>query len=151
MLERISMRNGVALIALAVATACGGSDEPASTQEESAPVAAESAPAEPAAPATPTGVDYAAEAKEIFDMRCTSCHGALGAGDGPRSGSLDPMPRNYRDPEWQESVTDDEIRQVVLFGSSVLGKSDVMPGNPDLVSQTELVDALVRYVRSFKR
>lgn len=146
MCERTLMPGiALALIALAVATACGGSEEPASAQQD-APAAEEFAP-----PLAPVAVDYSAEAKELFDMRCTACHGALGAGDGPRSGSMDPKPRNYRDPKWQESVSDEQIKQVVLYGGEAVGMSAVMPGNPDLVSQEALVAALVRYIRSFKR
>jgi mono/diheme cytochrome c family protein len=135
----------LALIAIAIASACGGSEEPAPAPETTP------AAVEPAPPPAAEAVDYSAQAKELFDMRCTACHGALGAGDGPRSANLDPQPRNYRDPEWQDSVSDEQIKQVILYGGEALGKSAVMPGNPDLVSQDALVDALVRYVRSFKR
>ncbi len=91
----------------------------------------------------------AEEAKAIFAERCTPCHGAEGRGDGPSSSSLNPKPRNYHDVKWQEQATDDGIAKAILEGGSSVGKSAVMPSNPDLVKKPEVTAELVKVVRGF--
>lgn len=93
----------------------------------------------------------AAEAKDIFTNRCVPCHGATGKGDGAASASLTPKPRNLADPEWQKSVTDDHIEQIIKLGGAGVGKSPMMPGNPDLTAKPEVVKALRAQVRSLAK
>jgi mono/diheme cytochrome c family protein len=40
-----------------------------------------------------------ARGKSLFENNCTSCHGALGRGDGPAAGTMNPRPRNLSGPE----------------------------------------------------
>jgi mono/diheme cytochrome c family protein len=80
-------------------------------------------------------------------MRCVTCHGPKGEGNGPGSAALDPKPRNFTDPAWQASVTDEHIAKIVQFGGAAVGKSPAMPGNPDLMSKPEVLQALVAHVR----
>jgi hypothetical protein len=77
------------------------------------------------------------------------CHGADGTGNGPAAATLEPKPRNYTDPAWQASVTDDELRAIILFGGQAVNKSPMMPGNPQLKDKPEVIDGLVAIVRSF--
>src|SRR6185436_2078499 len=86
-------------------------------------------------------------ARQIFGERCTPCHGKEGRGDGPSSAALNPKPRNYTDPAWQKSATDAGIAKAILEGGQAVGKSPVMPANPDLVKQPEVVAELVKVVR----
>jgi cytochrome c5 len=88
-----------------------------------------------------------AKAKDIFAQRCTPCHGAEGRGDGAASASLDPRPRNFHDAEWQKSVADDYLIQIVKMGGAAVGKSPAMPGNPDLKDEAVLA-ALKDHIRS---
>jgi mono/diheme cytochrome c family protein len=88
------------------------------------------------------------KAQELFSTRCYTCHGSEGAGDGPGSAALDPKPRNFQDAAWQESVSDEHIEKIVLYGGAAVGKAPTMPGNPDLMSQPEVVVALVAHIRS---
>lgn len=90
------------------------------------------------------------EAKEIFTQRCSTCHGQNGKGDGPAAAALNPKPQNYTNPEWQKSVTDEELRKVIIGGGAAVGKSPLMPPNPDLANKPEVVNGLVAIVRSFK-
>ena len=85
------------------------------------------AAASPAAPAARAASAYT-EAQEIFDMRCVTCHGARGAGDGPGSASLTPAPRNFQDPDWQASVSDDHLGKIIQYGGAAVGRSAAMPG-----------------------
>jgi mono/diheme cytochrome c family protein len=38
------------------------------------------------------------QGKELFAKNCVPCHGALGHGDGPAAGTMDPRPRNLSSP-----------------------------------------------------
>lgn len=88
------------------------------------------------------------QATEIFNGRCTPCHGPMGKGDGPASAGLTPKPRNFSDPEWQKAISDEQIDKIIKFGGAAVGKSPMMPGNPDLTAKPEVVRALVAHVRS---
>jgi len=91
----------------------------------------------------------AEEARAIFAERCTPCHGNEGRGDGPSSSSLNPKPRNYHDAAWQEKATDEGISKAILEGGQAVGKSSVMPSNPDLAKRPEIVSELVKIIRGF--
>lgn len=102
------------------------------------------APAATAASNTPN----VEKGKEIFAQRCVPCHGTTGHGDGPASASLDPKPRKFADPAWQQQVTDDYIEKIVKLGGAAVGKSAAMPSNPDL-NDPQVVAGLRTVVRSF--
>jgi len=109
----------------------------------------------PAATATANG-DFgdgpgAAQAETIFKTRCSTCHGMEGKGNGPASITLNPKPRNYTDVAWQKSVTDDHILEIIVKGGAAVGKSPLMPPNPDLADKPEVVAALMHKVRSFAK
>lgn len=116
--------------------------EPAEEPTKAAPTA--EAEAEPVA-----AKDPAVEAQEIFQARCVTCHGATGTGDGPGSAALNPKPRNYTSAEWQKSVTDEDLKKIIVGGGPAVGLSPLMPPNPDLVGKPEVVDALVAMIRNF--
>jgi mono/diheme cytochrome c family protein len=135
----------VATLALAAAAvACGGSKEAASGGgAPGAGTAAEQT-------GTVQITDAArAEAKQLFATRCAVCHGPEGRGDGPGGIALDPKPRNYHNPAWQDSVTDKEIESAILYGGAAVGRSPAMIANPDLGSKPEVVAALREIVRNF--
>lgn len=93
----------------------------------------------------------AEEARVIFSERCTPCHGPEGRGDGPSASSLNPKPRNYHDLAWQEKATDEGIAKAILEGGAAVGKSTVMPSNPDLEKKPEVVRELVKVIRGFAK
>jgi mono/diheme cytochrome c family protein len=99
-----------------------------------------------AAPLPPAAVK---EAGEIFTTRCALCHGASGKGDGAAAAGLNPKPRDYSDPAWQASVTDEQIEKIILEGGAAVGKSAMMPSNPDLASKPDVVKALRASIRQF--
>ena len=134
----------IAGFTVAVALACSQAEpEPKSAPAPAAPPAAAAAPVvDPAA--------AKAEADKIFAERCTTCHGASGAGDGPASAGLVPKPRNLQDPEWQTSVTDEHIEKIVMYGGAAVGKSAMMPAQPQLKGKEDVLNGLVEIVRAFK-
>lgn len=102
----------------------------------------------------PTGgggvsAQLAAEAQALFGQRCAVCHGTDGKGKGPSAEALAVKPRDYTDAAWQKSVTDQQIADAIVKGGQAVGKSGLMPGNPDLKGKTELVRALVLHIRAF--
>lgn len=89
------------------------------------------------------------EAQEMFSTKCARCHGASGAANGFLVGTMRPRPHNYTDPAWQASVTDDQIKEVILRGGRSLHKNVAMPGYPMLKNRPELLNALVKVIRDF--
>ena len=133
-------------------TAPAGSAAPAPAPAGSAapaPAPAGSAAPAPAGSAAPAAGDPVAEAKQLFSTVCAACHGATGVGDGPAAASLNPKPRNYSDAEWQKTVKDEEIANAILLGGAGVGKSPMMPPQPQLKDKPEVVAALVQMIRGF--
>jgi mono/diheme cytochrome c family protein len=137
-------------LALVFALAATGCDKPkAADPNRSEPAIGSGSAATATNPGASAGnAGAAAKAKEIFAQRCTPCHGATGAGDGAASASLTPRPRNFHDPEWQKSVTDEHIQTIIKVGGAAVGKSPAMPGNPDLTDPA-MVTALKDVIRGF--
>jgi cytochrome c553 len=127
-------RAGIALIAMLV---CCNENREGGGEKTGRPVVA----ARALAPAD--------EAKEIAESRCTMCHGKAGKGDGPNGMTLSPKPQDFSTKDWQKSVSDAQVRSVILKGGSAVGKSPIMPGNPDLESKPAVVDELVKIVRGY--
>jgi mono/diheme cytochrome c family protein len=117
-----------------------GCDNKAPTPSPSPPAATAKPAATVAAPLT---------AKEVFDTRCVACHGASGKGDGAGAAALNPKPRDYTDKAWQASITDDQLKKIIVGGGPAVGKSAFMPPNADLETKPEVVDGLVKIVRGF--
>ena len=127
------------LLCLALSCACG-KDEASSTTTGKAGTSAEGA----------VSAAGRTEAKELFQSLCFTCHGASGKGDGPGSAALDPKPRSFADQAWHDSVTDQDIAKVIVFGGAAVGKSPMMPGVPHLKGKQSTIDALVAMVRGFR-
>jgi mono/diheme cytochrome c family protein len=142
----------LATLCLPLLLACGeDAGEAPAANAPAAPAPVANAPAAPAAASAPAPEAALAEAEQIFATRCFTCHGSAGAGDGPGSAALDPKPRNFQDPAWQDSVSDEHIEKIVLYGGAAVARSPTMPGNPDLMSKPETVRALVAHVRGLAR
>jgi mono/diheme cytochrome c family protein len=111
------------------------------------PAASNPQPAPTTQPVAVAAAPPGESAQEIFKNRCSPCHGPGGRGDGPASAALNPKPRNYADAAWQKSVTDDQIKKTILYGGAAVGKSPVMPSQPDLESKPEALAGLVQLIR----
>lgn len=90
-------------------------------------------------------------ANEIFSSRCAVCHGPMGAGDGSAAATLIPKPRRFQDHDWQASISNDHINTVIRLGGPAVGKSPLMPANPDLEDRKGVVAALTGRIRGFGR
>ncbi len=131
-------------LAIALASGCSKNNEPPPPTTGSP-----NAPTETG----PTGKKSAGgipeKSQQMFATICATCHGADGTGNGPAAETLNPKPRNYTDPAWQSSVTDDDIKNIIVQGGQGVGKSPMMPGNPQLKDDPETLDGLVKIIRGF--
>jgi mono/diheme cytochrome c family protein len=128
------------LICLVMVAACGKNNEPPPPSSGSPNAQPESAPKKK---------NPDEQARAMFDTICATCHGADGTGNGPAAANLNPKPRNYTDPAWQASVTDEDIKKTILLGGQGVGKSPMMPGQPQLRETPEVLDGLVKIIRGF--
>jgi len=130
-----------AILCILAASACNKSEPaPQVTPEPTAP-----APAAPAAPAPTAALDP----QEVFKTRCVMCHGESGKGDGAAAAALNPKPRDYTDAAWQKATSDEQIKATIAQGGAAVGKSPLMPGQPDLADKPEVLDGLVKIIRGF--
>lgn len=113
------------LVVAGLLGACGGEDKPAGD---------------------PKAV---AEAQQVWDAKCSTCHGPQGRGDGAAGAALEPKPRNFTDRAWQGKVKDDHLKKVIVEGGAAVGLSANMAPNPELKDKPAVVDELVKKVRSF--
>jgi mono/diheme cytochrome c family protein len=85
--------------------------------------------------------DTRAEARQLFDSACAKCHGRDGRGGVPAAEGL-PAPSNLRDPAFQASRTDEQLKQVIKHGKGP------MPPFGVLFDEAQTTQ-LVAYIRSF--
>ena len=89
-------------------------------------------------------------AKTQLKTFCITCHGKSGKGDGLAALALNPKPRNWTDPKWHASVTDEQIFKVIKLGGEKNGLSKLMAPNPQYQDRPGVLHALVKLVRGFK-
>ncbi len=90
-----------------------------------------------------------AEAKQVWETRCVTCHGPQGMGNGVNAKTLKAKPRSFKDAAWQKETTDERIKQVMIEGGGAVGLSVEMAANLDLKDKPAVVDELLAMVRSF--
>lgn len=133
---------GAAVLAACAAwggMACTGKEAPSAGSEPAVATAA----AQGGGAVTPA---VRKEAAEVFNSRCSVCHGPRGAGDGPASAGLTPPPRNFQDKAWQAAVSDDHLEKIIAYGGGAVGRSPAMPPNPDLADKP-VVSGLREHIR----
>ena len=131
---------------LVFVAACGKGDQPP-PPSSNALLTQESGPSHGTGPsnAQPSADDPAV----IYRNQCAMCHGNTGKGDGISAGALTVKPRNYSDPKWQASVTDDDIKKTIVLGGKGVGKNPSMPDFPSLQNKPEVLNGLVKIIRGF--
>lgn len=97
-------------------------------------------------PATAASVE---RGREVYRGRgsCNVCHGEAGDGKGIGASGLDPSPRDFTNPRWQQARTDGELMWVLRHGSPGSAMITVVPG---LISEAEGWD-VINYIRTFGR
>jgi len=133
------MRHIAWTLVLAAALGCSKKEPAEGTGQAGQPAAA------------PVASVAATEAKHLYATVCANCHGESGRGDGRTGLQLNPRPRDYTDKAWQATVSDAEIRKTILEGGLAVGKSPIMPAQPQLADKPDVLDEVVKLVRSFAR
>ncbi len=87
--------------------------------------------------------------EQLFRLHCSGCHGD-GTGNGHIAKTLKKPPRNLRHHEWQSSVTDEHILQVIRDGGIAVELSKEMPAFAEKLTQREM-ESLVGYIRHLGR
>jgi hypothetical protein len=95
--------------------------------------------------------DPVASAREIFASRCASCHGPQGHGDGPAGAGLNPRPTDFTRGALALGNDEEALRRIIVGGGHSVGRSPLMPPNPDLQDKPQVVNELVRMVRTLAR
>ncbi|CAN5354707.1 hypothetical protein BH11MYX1_BH11MYX1_23600 [soil metagenome] len=145
---------GLLLSLLVLGSACGKNNEPPPPSSGVPGAKPESGPRGQQAGTQPSGgtaMSGEQRAAALYGQLCQTCHGLNGDGNGPVAASLPVKPRNYTDPAWQASVTDTQIKEIILKGGAAVGKNAMMPGNPNLASDPDELDGLVKIIRGFKK
>jgi mono/diheme cytochrome c family protein len=91
-----------------------------------------------------TDASVLANGKELWAKHCKSCHGTMGAGDGPKSAMLKTKIVSFASKDFQ-AQTDGDIYYKTMFGR------DEMPAFDKKVTVPADQWALVAYMRSFKK
>jgi cytochrome c553 len=133
------------VLALALA-ACGKGDKPPPAQGQTG-LGQESGPGQRKA----SHGGEPSEAEQVFLSQCARCHGYDGTGRGEVAATLNPKPRDYTDAAWQASVTDDDLKKIIVEGGQAVGKSVMMPPNPALKDKPHVVNELVLIIRGFAK
>jgi mono/diheme cytochrome c family protein len=82
-----------------------------------------------------------------FRQLCFSCHGNTGRGDGPAAAGLRPKPADMTSAQWQSSVADDYLRDIITRGGAAVGKSPMMTPWGHALKGDDL-DNVIAYIRS---
>lgn len=141
------MRLGSVLLA-SLLLACGKGDKPPPPGSGGL-LAQESGPSHGGPQAV--GQPPAGDARTIYQNQCAMCHGKEGRGDGISAPALAVKPRDYSDAKWQASITDDDIKKIIVLGGKGVGKHPSMPDNPTLADRPEVLDGLVQIIRGFAK
>ncbi|MBN8549233.1 MAG: cytochrome c [Deltaproteobacteria bacterium] len=88
--------------------------------------------------------------KVAFGIRCASCHGPEGHGDGPVGKALPPgTVRNLSTGPFKYATDAAKTKELLQKGGAALGLNALMPAQPDASDQE--LDNMVAYVMSLRK
>ena len=82
----------------------------------------------------------------VFRELCSVCHGADGKGDGPSAQGLEPKPADFTDCKVMGKDSDDVLSKIIKGGGQSVGRSTVMPAWGDSLSDQQIRE-LVKFIR----
>jgi len=85
---------------------------------------------------------------EIYDVNCATCHGPEGKGDGPAAAGLDPQPASLADAHMMEEMNDGALYWRVSEGGMMDPFNSVMPAWKETLSDDEIWQ-VITYIREF--
>lgn len=84
--------------------------------------------------------------KQLYQQRCSICHGPDGKGNTPTAQALTPKPRDHTDGAYMNALSNEHLLKVVKQGGAAVGKSPLMPPQTDLSAQQ--IQDIITFVRS---
>jgi mono/diheme cytochrome c family protein len=83
-----------------------------------------------------------AKGKELFTGKatCFTCHGNEGRGDGPAGAALDPSPRNFHNPKFDQVKSPGEMLWLIKNGSAGTGMISYVPA---IITEDEAAQIIV--------
>jgi cytochrome c oxidase cbb3-type subunit 3 len=83
----------------------------------------------------------------LFQELCAVCHGVGGKGDGPSAQGLQPKPADFTNCQAMAKDSDDVLVKIIKGGGQSVGRSTVMPAWGDSLSDQQIRE-LVQFIRS---
>jgi len=88
----------------------------------------------------------AEETATLFTELCSVCHGMAGKGDGPSAQGLEPKPADFTNCKAMTKDSDDVLFKIIKGGGQSAGRSTVMPAWGDSLSDQQIRE-LVKFIR----
>ena len=95
---------------------------------------------------TAMGAGNAEAGGKLYQTRCAPCHGPDGKAATPTAQALNPKPRDHTDGAYMNQLSQEHLAKVIKNGGPAVGKSPIMPPNPDLNDQQ--IDDIIAFVRT---
>jgi mono/diheme cytochrome c family protein len=86
------------------------------------------------------------DGNQLYQQRCSMCHGTDGKGNTPTAKALNPKPRDHTDGTYMNAISNEHLSKVIKQGGTAVGKSPLMPPQTDLNDQQ--IQDLATFVRS---
>jgi mono/diheme cytochrome c family protein len=84
--------------------------------------------------------------KQLYQQRCSPCHGSDGKANTPTAQALNPKPRDHTDGAYMNQFPNEHLFKAIKQGGTAVGKSPIMPPHADLSDQQ--IGDIVTFVRS---
>lgn len=84
--------------------------------------------------------------KQVYQTRCSPCHGPDGKADTPTAKALTPKPRDHTDGAYMNQLATEHLAKVIKNGGPAIGKAPTMPPHADLNDQQ--IQDVVAFVRT---
>jgi mono/diheme cytochrome c family protein len=84
--------------------------------------------------------------KQLYQQRCTPCHGSDGKANTPTAQALNPKPRDHTDGTYMNQLSNEHLLKVIKQGGAAVGKSPIMPPQTDL--NDKQIQDIIAFVRS---
>jgi len=84
--------------------------------------------------------------KQIYQTRCSPCHGPDGKADTPTAKALTPKPRDHTDGTYMNPLSNNHLTEVIKNGGVAVDKAPTMPPHPDFNDQQ--IQDIIAFVRT---
>ena len=82
--------------------------------------------------------------EKVYLLKCMTCHGRNGKGDGPTAQSLDKKPRNFTEPGFLDTRSDADLKKTILEGRPPMPPFKAALKDKDIESVIPYVKALAK-------